>query len=139
MVRRRGARDILDPDLIADFQCQHPGQPGMHPGGTPGGAPRGGGYCHTLICFTCLCACLHTLPGVVNLPHYPQCIYLCSLFVCGQFLLFYETYQYSSSSCFLVLTFLPALTLSLPVVLDLLNPIWITDLCLPLTCCFAPV
>lgn len=23
MVRRRGARDILDPDLIADFQCQH--------------------------------------------------------------------------------------------------------------------
>jgi hypothetical protein len=32
---------------------------------------------------------------------------------------------------------LPALTLRLPTVLDLLDPIWITDLCLPLACRFA--
>eukprot|EP00063_Salmo_salar_P086461 XP_014061296.1 PREDICTED: uncharacterized protein LOC106608107 isoform X2 [Salmo salar] len=54
------ARDILDPDLIAEFQCRHPGQP-----------------------------------------------------------------------AFPVLTILPALTLSLPIVLYLAIPPWITDLCLP--------
>jgi hypothetical protein len=35
--------------------------------------------CHTLICFTCLWACLHPLPGVAHLPHCPLCIYICVL------------------------------------------------------------
>ena len=34
--------------------------------------------CHTLICFNCLCACLHP-PGVAHLPHYPLCIFTCVL------------------------------------------------------------
>ena len=38
--------------------------------------------CHTLICFTCLCACLHPPPGVSHLPSLsPVYLYLCSLFV----------------------------------------------------------
>jgi hypothetical protein len=63
------------------------------------------GYFHTLICFTCLCACLHPPPGVAHLPHYLQCIYTCVLCL-----------SVASSS---VLTILPVLTL--PTVLYLID------------------
>jgi hypothetical protein len=70
--------------------------------------------CHTLICFTCLCACSHPHPGVAHLPHYPQCIYTCVLWlsVASSFCLsslpaVFHLLVSVSSSCFLVLTILP--------------------------------
>ena len=98
--------------------------------------------CHTLICFTCLCACLHP-PSRSRPPSLlsPVHLYLCSLFVCCQFVLSCQAYQRvfrtPLSTCFLVilvLIILPALTLNLPAVLYLLILPCITDLCLPLTC-----
>ena len=34
---------------------------------------------HTLICFTCLCDCLHPPSTVTHFPYYPLCIYTCVL------------------------------------------------------------
>ena len=36
-------------------------------------------FCHTLICFTCLCDCLNPPPGVTRFPHYSQGICSCVL------------------------------------------------------------
>ena len=37
--------------------------------------------CHALICFTCLCDCLHPPPGVAHLPHYPLSTYTCVFYL----------------------------------------------------------
>ena len=118
--------------------------------------------CHTLICFTCLCACLHPHPAAAYLPHYPQCIYtrvLCCQFVLSGLTSVVSRRPAVSSSVSLVLIILTAL--SLPAVLylpdsdpfknlclswrracllfcTLLTLPWIMDLCLPLTCILPP-
>jgi hypothetical protein len=48
--------------------------------------------CHTLICLTWPCDCLHSPPGVVHLPHLSSgYLYLCFQFVCCQFVLFVKS------------------------------------------------
>jgi hypothetical protein len=76
-------------------------------------------FSHTLICFTCLCACLHPPPGVAHLILSPVYLYLCSLFVCCHFVLFVRPTSVCSPApfCFLLL----------PAVLYLSPPHWIID------------
>ena len=75
-----------------------------------------GCLCHALICFTCPCACLHLAPGVAHLPHLsPGYLYVCSLFVCCQFVLFVQP-------AFSQLLFLPSLSFLILLVLNLAWP-----------------
>ena len=51
--------------------------------------------CHTLICFTCLCDCLHSTISRCHpySPLSPVYLYLCSLLDCCQFVLFVRVNQ----------------------------------------------
>jgi hypothetical protein len=87
--------------------------------------------CHTLICFTCPCACLHPPPGVAHLPHLsPGYLYLgfLSVPVC---LVCQVNQRFSLSSCFPQSLFFLSSWLRLLPVLTLSPPAW--PLCLPLT------